>query len=62
MKLEQLKKKLYRIDDANPRSGSRNRENEPQMVAEESIDKLRVMGFIMVVFLESNCLAKVSAS
>lgn len=45
MKLEQLKKNLYRIDDANPRSGSRNRENEPQMVAEESIDKLRVMGF-----------------
>lgn len=41
MKLEQIKKKLYRMDDPNPRPGSRNRENEPRAVTEDSVEKLK---------------------
>ena len=44
MKLEQVKKKLYRMDEPSPRPGSRNRENDPKVMPEDSSEKLKVIG------------------
>ena len=41
-KLEQLRKRLYRVDNPSPRPGGRNRENDPRVPPEESIEKLKV--------------------